>query len=711
MPDDFLNLREAFSGMSGGDTLVIRDGVYTGSSNMIINNNYPPVGSPNNYTIIKAEHPGKVIFDGQNNYITFYVNGNGQAKYWQFDGLVWRNSSTDGNVVLLQCSYVKFLRCGAYNCLGFAQNFANTESSYILYESCFAFGTGGRYKFSSYKSDHIIYRRCVGRVDEVNTNHSGRLEPLGVFVFYSTSNSYAQNCIAIDSDHSEVWNTLGVIGAFTVPNGSGFNINFTGCVGLNLDLDSSVVTSGFTNVHYKNCTFARYNTSGLKRGSDDFDHCAFVNSDDRGNFQFEGKGTVKNSIIYGNVSSGLSGVFTSDYNCFYNNGKNYDGVTPGPHDITDINPLNNAFKYLVRIKSNSDLSAKASDTGDIGPNIVKQIGRSGTLWGEEGFDAVQDGTNGQQDLDLWPFPYETVIRGYMRAYTGAVISGKRGFCADGQTLTKYIWEYLGNSCPADICGGTPDPGNSPPSADAGLDQSMTDTDGNGNEQITLDGSGSSDSDGYIISYSWWENGTQIATGINPSVALNVGTHNITLRVQDNDRATASDIVQITVNSPSDTTPPTITAVQSTGITATTANISWATDEPADSKVEFGVTQDYGKENSDQALVTNHNVILTGLSPSTTYNYLVESTDANGNLASSSNYTFTTLEQGPVEMHTLQDFEDGVVWLPGGPQDPTGNGRGWAFTHPGDPGDRIEIDNIGANGSKHSLKITFSGVDN
>ena len=46
----------------------------------------------------------------------------------------------------------------------------------------------------------------------------------------------------------------------------------------------------------------------------------------------------------------------------------------------------------------------------------------------------------------------------MKAYSGGGVSGNRGFAADGNglyggpiTLTSYIWEYLGNPCPADIC--------------------------------------------------------------------------------------------------------------------------------------------------------------------------------------------------------------------------------------------------------------------
>jgi len=59
---------------------------------------------------------------------------------------------------------------------------------------------------------------------------------------------------------------------------------------------------------------------------------------------------------------------------------------------------------------------------------------------------------------------------------------------------------------------------------------------------------------------------------------------------------------------------------------------------------------------------------------------------------------------------LNDFEDEILWLPGGSQDIGGYGRGWAFTWSG-AGDMIEIDNIGANGTNHSLKLTFASENN
>ncbi|UCD24472.1 MAG: hypothetical protein JSW51_00705, partial [Gemmatimonadota bacterium] len=88
--------------------------------------------------------------------------------------------------------------------------------------------------------------------------------------------------------------------------------------------------------------------------------------------------------------------------------------------------------------------------------------------------------------------------------------------------------------------------NQVPTADAGSDQVVRDVDLNGSEQITLDGSGSTDADGSIVEYEWREGPAVIATGVNPTVTLSVGDHFITLAVTDDAGATATDVVMITV---------------------------------------------------------------------------------------------------------------------------------------------------------------------
>lgn len=93
---------------------------------------------------------------------------------------------------------------------------------------------------------------------------------------------------------------------------------------------------------------------------------------------------------------------------------------------------------------------------------------------------------------------------------------------------------------------------------------------------------------------------------------------------------------------SDTTPPAISSVNAIAITLNEATITWATDEPADSQVQYGATTAYGSATGlNPAMATAHSQGLTGLQPGTVYHYRVLSRDAAGNLATSSDVTFTT----------------------------------------------------------------------
>jgi len=93
---------------------------------------------------------------------------------------------------------------------------------------------------------------------------------------------------------------------------------------------------------------------------------------------------------------------------------------------------------------------------------------------------------------------------------------------------------------------------------------------------------------------------------------------------------------------SDVTPPVISGVQATDITTTAAVIQWTTDENSDSVVEYGTTPgSYPNSESDLAMVTGHSIVLTNLTPATTYYYRVKSTDAANNTATSGEYNFTT----------------------------------------------------------------------
>jgi outer membrane autotransporter protein len=89
-----------------------------------------------------------------------------------------------------------------------------------------------------------------------------------------------------------------------------------------------------------------------------------------------------------------------------------------------------------------------------------------------------------------------------------------------------------------------------PTANAGTDQNVADTDRQPGEMVALNGTASSDPDGTIASYDWRNAANQqIATGPSPSVRLPDGQQTIRLTVTDNSGATASDTVSINVTAP------------------------------------------------------------------------------------------------------------------------------------------------------------------
>jgi hypothetical protein len=92
----------------------------------------------------------------------------------------------------------------------------------------------------------------------------------------------------------------------------------------------------------------------------------------------------------------------------------------------------------------------------------------------------------------------------------------------------------------------------------------------------------------------------------------------------------------------DTTGPTISAMQATGVTSSGATITWSTNEAADSQVEYGLTTSYGSSTTvDATRVTSHTVAISGLQATQVYHFRVKSKDGAGNLTTSADGTFRT----------------------------------------------------------------------
>jgi phosphodiesterase/alkaline phosphatase D-like protein len=130
----------------------------------------------------------------------------------------------------------------------------------------------------------------------------------------------------------------------------------------------------------------------------------------------------------------------------------------------------------------------------------------------------------------------------------------------------------------------------------------------------------------------------VLTGLTPETEY----HYRVISTDAASNTTTSEDFTFTTAAAPDTTAPVISNVASSNVTVDSATITWGTDEPADTQVEYGLDTNYGTTTPlDSALTTGHSVELTGLDPGTTYHYRVLSRDGAGNPTVSDDFTFTT----------------------------------------------------------------------
>jgi hypothetical protein len=124
-----------------------------------------------------------------------------------------------------------------------------------------------------------------------------------------------------------------------------------------------------------------------------------------------------------------------------------------------------------------------------------------------------------------------------------------------------------------------------------------------------------------------------------------GTYTATFTAQNDAGKTATSSMTITVTKPT-TVEPVISSI-GTQPADTTSTITWTTDEPTTSQIFYSTTTPVDVTSSDTASVsdtastTNHSVTLSDLTANTDYHFIIQSTDASGNVGSSTESTFTT----------------------------------------------------------------------
>lgn len=102
---------------------------------------------------------------------------------------------------------------------------------------------------------------------------------------------------------------------------------------------------------------------------------------------------------------------------------------------------------------------------------------------------------------------------------------------------------------------------------------------------------------------------------------------------------------------------TISGVAVSSITTSAATVSWSTNFPATSRVDYGATTGYGSNQTSSTVTRTHSIALSGLSSGSTYHYKPSNTDTLSVAATGSDGTFETLGGSPpaCSAATADDF--------------------------------------------------------
>lgn len=493
-------LSAAFAKYStAGITFVVRNGTYSGESNAIArisngSHQYPAQGTASKISTVMAEDPGSVILT---NGAVVDINGiNGPVGYIAvkgffvkdgYIGVTGYNSSVCTYSAGCRPHHIKLIMNGVQSSGDIPFNAFRGDD--ILLENNYAFG-GGRYKFASYQANRVVFRRNVARYDRSDSEEPG--EPKGTYSIYTTMLAAVSNNLALDGDQSEFVTMGQHAGEYTCPTTSGSTrVTFDRNMQLNSEMLYGNIDnqSGPCDAEIKDVVswdVRPANSHVMTRAGSWFDHVTMgkITPVEYTDQLFNGWPSnlargMTNSVVHNISNGGLFYGFTKQSGVTLIDrvvdryGVDYVNITNSPGTVNvngstigttfSYSPLysstntSGGLRYLTRIEPNSNLSGKAKDGGDLGATVMTFKGKSGTFYGETGY-------NSETNVPMWPFPFEDVIKSKMAAYsfTGTTysgdeysrttagtgtINGTRGFAASNQTLTHYVWNYLGNTVP------------------------------------------------------------------------------------------------------------------------------------------------------------------------------------------------------------------------------------------------------------------------
>ena len=461
----WLSFVHAFSHMTGGDELVLLDGVYSSNTKTGVihwdidkygntsSNEIPNGNSLSDATHIHAMNPGNVTVDG----LLFMGRTFRKDSYITIEGITF-----EGGGDLYNTSYVTVKNSGFHGLFGIGSNDHNDGNSYNLIEDVWIWAKNERIIAINYRSDFNVWRRVLVRGDGCNQPECfGSGNPNVGITVYESKNVSLQNVIVIDRilDGGEPYSDFATAqhtdGNFEL----GLN-TWLGCLSVNsedtaLYFEADNVIPNKATWDIQNFVAVDANYTGLNIGNlpatgatpNIVENVTIINVGGDGVRVSPGQNssTVRNIIVTGAGDWGINSSSAPSYALVHN-------TTDNPYNQTNCSiscfsgdpqlGTPRALLYPLRVESGSILSGSGESGRDIGANVRYRYGLDSTRYGDANFDTLTSDP-------LWPWPNEKRIKIEMCKTTS------RGFCSNGfqldgeteVTLTSYIWEYLGNTTP------------------------------------------------------------------------------------------------------------------------------------------------------------------------------------------------------------------------------------------------------------------------
>ena len=447
-----------------GDILNIGDGIY--------NENLKPTvsGTDIGPITIRAVNPFKVTIDAGGVSQALNIT---EVSYLVFEGFKLSNAgeravlqvnsrdnqpatgNTDTHHITLRKMSVKG-SCLDKNCNGLLIGRSND----ILLEDAWVYGAG-RYTLSVYGSRNITLRRIVVRWDQWYGNSYKPNDPRNAMGIYNTHDSLFENIIMLDGGQRPE-GTGGDKGTLLLAGGDNgttspfvnssnnqfYGLTFFNNVGLAISL--SARSQPHNNNYFENSVVMGNTIRGItinKRVTNTtFNKMTVVEHPSEGyaNWSNETSGNVMtNSIIANNGNRAFRGELAESYNIVFNNAPNYpSGATPGI-DSMEIDP------ELFYVFDNNTVP------------LNDNLGSDGKRRGAHLLYRYYNGVESEQSL--WPWFYEDEIyQDFCDPMSlnefARIDDNSAGWCDSGKSLTRYLWNAVGNEvCPSNICDVDPEP--------------------------------------------------------------------------------------------------------------------------------------------------------------------------------------------------------------------------------------------------------------